>query len=300
MNVVLYIAAAVAVISTVMVITRLNAIHALLYLIVSLLAVAVVFFTLGAAFAAALEVIIYAGAIMVLFVFVIMLLNLGPRATTQEREWLSPRSWIGPAILALILVGQLAFIIVRGASRAPVAGPVEPKQVGAALYGPYLLGVELAALLLLAGMVGARRLGHEWGAESERQEDKDTRIQGDRIKSVSPCILVSLSPPLLTMATVPMEFGLLLAGTLFALGMIGVLVRRDIVFILMSLEIMLNATGLAFVTAGARWAQADGQVMYLFILSMAAAEVAVGLALVLKFRHQFKTLDADAASRMHG
>jgi NADH-quinone oxidoreductase subunit K len=102
------------------------------------------------------------------------------------------------------------------------------------------------------------------------------------------------------MASIPMEYGLLLAGTLFALGLIGVLARRNIVFILMSLEIMLNATGLAFVTAGARWAQPDGQVMYLFILSMAAAEVAIGLALVLKLRRQFKTLDADAASRMHG
>lgn len=97
-----------------------------------------------------------------------------------------------------------------------------------------------------------------------------------------------------------MEYGLLLAGALFALGLVGVLVRRDIVFILMSLEIMLNATGLAFVTAGARWGQPDGQVMYIFILSMAAAEVAVGLALVLKLRRHFKTLDADAASKMHG
>jgi NADH-quinone oxidoreductase subunit J len=169
MNVVFYIAAAVAVISTVMVITRLNAIHALLYLIVSLLAVAVIFFTLGAPFAAALEVITYAGAIMVLFVFVIMLLNIGPQAAAQEREWLSPRSWIGPAILALILVGELAYIIARGSLRAPAAGPVEPKQVGAVLYGPYLLGVELAAVLLLAGMVGARRLGREWGSEIERE-----------------------------------------------------------------------------------------------------------------------------------
>src|SRR5262249_35318776 len=100
------------------------------------------------------------------------------------------------------------------------------------------------------------------------------------------------------MASIPMEYGLLLAGTLFALGLIGVLARRNIVFILMSLEIMLNATGLAFVTAGARWAQADGQGMYLFILSIAAAEVAIGLALVLKLKRQFKTLDADAASRM--
>jgi NADH-quinone oxidoreductase subunit J len=163
MNAVFYIAAAVAVISTVMVITRLNAIHALLYLIVSLLAVAVVFFTLGAPFAAALEVITYAGAIMVLFVFVIMLLNMGPQAISQESQWLDPKSWIGPAILALILVGEFAFIIARGETRAPVAGPVEPKQVGAALYGPYLLGVELAGLLLLTGMVGARRLGRDWG-----------------------------------------------------------------------------------------------------------------------------------------
>ncbi|MCG3161211.1 MAG: NADH-quinone oxidoreductase subunit K [Acidobacteria bacterium] len=102
------------------------------------------------------------------------------------------------------------------------------------------------------------------------------------------------------MASVPMEYGLLLAAALFALGLIGLIVRRNIVFILMSLEIMLNAAGLAFVSAGARWAQADGQVMYLFILSMAAAEVAVGLALVLRLYHHYKTVDADAASQMRG
>jgi NADH-quinone oxidoreductase subunit J len=159
MNTVFYVAASVAVVATVMVITRLNAIHALLYLIVSLLAVALVFFTLGAAFAAALEVIIYAGAIMVLFVFAIMLLNLGPRATAQESQWLSPQAWIGPAILALILLGELALAVGRERSRLSGLGAVEPKQVGMALFGPYLLGVELASLLLLAGMVGAYHLG---------------------------------------------------------------------------------------------------------------------------------------------
>jgi NADH-quinone oxidoreductase subunit K len=97
-----------------------------------------------------------------------------------------------------------------------------------------------------------------------------------------------------------MEAGLLLAGVLFALGLVGVLVRRNIVFILLSIEIMLNAAGLAFITAGARWQQADGQVMFLFILTMAAAEVAVGLALVLSLHHRGKTLDIDAASRMRG
>jgi len=101
-------------------------------------------------------------------------------------------------------------------------------------------------------------------------------------------------------ANVPMEYSLILAAILFALGLAGVLLRRNIVFMLMSVEIMLNAAGLAFVTAGARWGQVDGQIMFMFILTMAAAEVSVGLALVLHLYHSFKTLDADAASTMKG
>lgn len=92
----------------------------------------------------------------------------------------------------------------------------------------------------------------------------------------------------------------MLAATLFALGLIGLLVRRNLIFILMSVEIMLNAAGLAFVVAGARWGQADGQVMFIFILAMAAAEVSVGLALLLQLYHQRQSLDADAASEMRG
>jgi NADH-quinone oxidoreductase subunit K len=92
----------------------------------------------------------------------------------------------------------------------------------------------------------------------------------------------------------------MLAAILFGVGMLGLLVRRNIIFILLSIEIMLNAAGLAFVVAGYRWAQADGQVMFIFVLAMAAAEVAVGLALVLQLYHRFKTLDADAASEMRG
>ena len=102
------------------------------------------------------------------------------------------------------------------------------------------------------------------------------------------------------MATVPMEQGLLLAGILFALGVIGIIVRRDFFFILLSIEVMLNAAGLAFVVAGAHWGQADGQVMFIFVLTMAAAEVSVGLALVLLLFHHFKTLDVDEVSKLRG
>ncbi len=101
-------------------------------------------------------------------------------------------------------------------------------------------------------------------------------------------------------ASVPMEHGLILCAILFALGLIGLLVRRNIIFMLMSIEIMLNAAGLAFVIAGARWGQPDGQVMFIFVLTMAAAEVAVGLTLVLQFYHRFKTLNTDAADTMRG
>lgn len=99
---------------------------------------------------------------------------------------------------------------------------------------------------------------------------------------------------------IPMEHGLILAAILFILGLIGVLVRRNIVFMLMSVEVMLNAVGLAFVVAGTRWGQVDGQVMFIFILTMAAAEVSVGLALVLQLYHTFKTLDTDVLNRMKG
>lgn len=102
------------------------------------------------------------------------------------------------------------------------------------------------------------------------------------------------------MASISMQTGLIVAGVLFILGLAGVLIRRNIIFILMSIEIMLNSAGLAFVVAGSRWSQPDGQVMFIFILAMAAAEVAVGLALVLQLYHHFRTLDTNAATKMRG
>ena len=100
--------------------------------------------------------------------------------------------------------------------------------------------------------------------------------------------------------SLPIEAGLIVAGILFMLGMISVLIRRNIIFMLISVEIMLNAAGLAFIVAGSKWMQADGQVMFIFILTMAAAEVSVGLALILQIYHQLKTLDTDAANKMNG
>ena len=168
-----YIAGAVAVISTVVMLTRLNLVHALLYLIVSLLGVAVVFFVLGAPFAAALEAIVYAGAIMVLFVFVVMMLNIGKHAAETENQWLTPGIWTGPVILATILIIEIAYLA-RGGSAGLGTDALGPKEVGIALFGPYMIGVELASMLLLAGLVGAYHLGFREAEKPEIQHDADT------------------------------------------------------------------------------------------------------------------------------
>jgi len=160
MDLFFYIAAGVALISTVMAISRRNAIHALLYLILSLLAVSVIFYLLDAPFIAALEVIIYAGAIMVLFIFVTMMLNVGIERKTEKR-WLNPGMWIVPSVLAAILLTDLILALKNMQAVVPDAQVVLPKQVGISLFSTYILAVEIAAVLLMAGVIGAYHLGSQ-------------------------------------------------------------------------------------------------------------------------------------------
>lgn len=185
MELTFYIAAAVAVLATIMVITRYNMIHALLYLVVSFLAVAVVFITMGVPFMAALEVIVYAGAIVVLIIFVIMMLSLTREDVEQEKAWLQPKLWVGPALLSFVLLAELVYLLVIAEMpAAPAAGSyVNAKAVGLALYGPYVLGVQLSGILLMAGIVGAYHLGrqkkkviHRFLQEKEPQKERSAAI----------------------------------------------------------------------------------------------------------------------------
>ena len=158
MTALFYIASGLAVIAALLAVTRRNALHALLYLVVTLFALALDFLVLGAPFLAALEVIVYAGAIMVVILFAIMMLAPGT-SQRQEARWLAPRAWVLPALLAaalaLLTVGALA----TGTAEPLSPAVIGPRQVGAVLFTTYLVGVELASILLLTGLVGAYYLG---------------------------------------------------------------------------------------------------------------------------------------------
>lgn len=159
-----YLSSLVAMLATLRVITHTHPVHALLYLIISLLAIACVCFSLGAYFAGALEIIVYAGAIMVLFVFVMMMLNIEVvRGQQQERTWLTPSVWLGPSLLSMILLTLLLYAIWDVGTHGISGSLIEAKSVGVALFGPYVLVVELSSMLLLAGLVVAFHIARDEG-----------------------------------------------------------------------------------------------------------------------------------------
>jgi len=171
-----FLAAAVAVLATIAVITRRNAVHALLYLIVSLLAVAVIFFLLGAPFAAALEVIIYAGAIMVLFLFAVMMLGAtAPRP--KAGLWPAIVSRAGPAALSLVLLVEFIIVLASGERHSLQPSSLPPRDVGLALFSTYVLGVELAGAVLLAGLIGAYHIGRRVSSAPPAGGDGTTTTQ---------------------------------------------------------------------------------------------------------------------------
>ncbi len=167
-----YVAALVTVVATVLMISRTNAVHALLYLILSSLSMAIIFYLYGAPLAAALEIIIYAGAVMILFVFVVMMLNLGSAGIAQEQQWLAPGIWRIPAVMAALLLLMLVQLIQSQPETGGANHLIPVSEVGILLYGPYLLVVELASFLLLAGLIGAYHLARSTGFGRHTTEDR--------------------------------------------------------------------------------------------------------------------------------
>lgn len=168
MDIIFYIASIISFIATVAVVTRKNAVHALLYLIVSLLGVAVIFFIVGAPFVAALEVIVYAGAIMVLFVFAIMMLNLGKNAEASETNLMNFGTWVFPAVLCLVLLCEMVYVLYTDGAGTSEVTNIGPVEVSESLFSGYALAIELTGMLLMSGIVGAYHIGREKKKEYHR------------------------------------------------------------------------------------------------------------------------------------
>ncbi|WP_425619741.1 NADH-quinone oxidoreductase subunit J [Buchnera aphidicola] len=167
MNLIFYALSLIAIISTILTIIQKNVIYSLLYLIISFLSISGIFFCLGAFFAGALEVIIYAGAIIVLFVFVIMMLNINQENNIKKENFLKPIYWIGPSILSLILFISMTYVIFYLKDKTINKLLINSKIVGISLFGPYILLVELSSILLLSALVIVFHIGKNYENKSK-------------------------------------------------------------------------------------------------------------------------------------
>lgn len=187
MPVLFYIASVVAILSTLMVITRYQPIHALLYLVVSFLAVAMIFLSLGAPFVAILEIILYAGAIIVLLIFVVMMLNLSSDTTLQEKQWMRPKIWVGPSLLCLVLLAEMVILLLRKPPDNLPLQAVPMRAVALSLYREYIIAVELAGFLLMAGIVGAAHISKHKKKHLHRflQEESKTPVRDESAEELT-------------------------------------------------------------------------------------------------------------------
>lgn len=176
MNALFVITALVAIFSALMVITRRNAVHALLFLVVHFFSVAVLFYLAGAPFVAVMEIIIYAGAIVTLFVFVVMMLSLPSPSGRKERLWMKPSVWLVPLILVLVLLGELLIVIFSYPLPVTAAAFIGPSAVGYVLITEYMLAVELTAMLLMGGIIGAYHLGRRSKKPIHRYLEKEEEL----------------------------------------------------------------------------------------------------------------------------
>ena len=246
-------------------------IYSVLSLLVVMFCLASLFVMLHAYFVAALQMLLYAGAVLVLFLFVIMLLNLEPEALARTRR-LTLRT-VGP-VAALWLFILLARIATHAGMDLPLAaapaslGTVE--ATGRALLTTYAIPFELTSFLILAAIIGAVTLGKQ---ESSRSTPSRRHA--------------------ITAQMIPLTHYLIVSALLFAIGIAGIMMRRNVLMILLCIELMFNAANLAFVAYARAWGDVGGQVIVFFVITVAAAEITVGLAIAILLSRRLKTLNAD-------
>jgi NADH-quinone oxidoreductase subunit J len=278
---------AVMLFSSLMTITRKNPVPAAAYLILAMFCAAALYAQLGADFIAAIQVLVYAGAIMVLFVFVIMLLNIDPQKLRGIH--LNGGEFAVLAITALAFVIMAVMMLYGGepsavTKLATADAPNNTALVSQQLFIKYLWPFELASLLILIAIVASVWWqGREW---SKR-----------RIFEV---FSFFLTPRIGERPLVPTEYYFGVALLMFLCGAVGVLVRRNLIMVLMSVELMLNASNIVFVAASRHVGNVDGQVMAFFVMTVAACEAAVGLAMVIAIFRRYGTIDTNFLRILRG
>ena len=290
--------AALAVGSAIVVVTHKSPIYSTLSLVLTLLSMAVLFVLLGAPFLGALQVLVYAGAIVVLFLFVIMLLNVQKEETAHIDR--GAQLWVALLGVAVFL-GMFWLAFWRTGLRLGGPAPqaltqelVSLKGLAAELFGTYLLPFEMVGLLLLVAVIGATVAARRPGEAGGLQDDA-VYASGEPLGEPAP----PLSPQGgQRLSAVPISWYLLLSAVLFGIGAIGALTRRNGIAIFLSVELMLNAANLTLVAYARQFGSHTGQVIVFFVMAVAAAEAAVGLALFIAVFRQRHTIDVNRMNLM--
>ena len=276
-----YVFAAIAVGTTLLVVVQSNPVHSVLLLIGSFIGLAGLYVLLEAPFVAVIQIIVYAGAIMVLFLFVVMLLN-APREEIVRSSMLeSGATRAVGGLLALAFAAELAWALTRSRTLAM-------RHAGdtAALFG------------------AADRPADFPGVRVRVRGDVDPHPRGDGgrdyARRPAPVETESSPIPIPRIAMAELNHYLILSGVLFTIGTAGVLLRRNVITVLLSIEVMLNAVNLTFIAFGRFLGSSDGQIIVFFVITVAAAEAAVGLALVIALFRHVETLNPDAFRQLRG
>ncbi len=270
-----YVFAAIAVGATLLVVVQSNPVYSVLLLIGSFLGLAGLYVLLDAPFVAVIQIIVYAGAIMVLFLFVVMLLNAPREEIVQSGMLDSGGTRAIGGLLAIAFAAELAWALTRSRTLAMTAtgdrASFSVSQIGQRLFQEYAFAFEATSILILVAMVGAVTLAGKHLAERYEQ-----------------------------VRMAELNHYLILSGVLFTIGTAGVLLRRNVITVLLSIEVMLNAVNLTFIAFGHFLGSSDGQIIVFFVITVAAAEAAVGLALVIALFRHVETLNPDAFRQLRG
>ncbi len=295
-----YLFAGLTIASAIAVIFARNPVHSVLWLIMAFFNAAGLMLLVGAEFIAMLLVIVYVGAVAVLFLFVVMMLDID---FASLRSGFTRNLPFG-IIIALVLLGEVIVAEIAHKSGPSLAGQQIPVArvpnivaLGQLLYSRYLFAFELAGLILLVAMIGAIVLTHRSRGDTRTPKASRAASPASRRRREAHAARRRRGDE----AMIGLNAYLIVAAVLFTIGVLGIFLnRRNVILMLMAIELILLAVNINLVAFSAFLGDLTGQVLAMFVLTVAAAEAAIGLAILVIFFRRRGTIAVDAADRMRG